>query len=307
MKMLTGDDNPKGGDAWINGFSVRNSLAEVYKVMGYCPQFDQVWPELTGREHLEIFALIKGVPQANRDIVVTQALEAMTLVPYADKRTKSYSGGNRRKLSVALALLANPKVTYLDEPSTGMDPASRRFMWDLIQATMGGRAVVLTTHSMEEADALCQRIGIMINGSLQAVGTAQQLKSKFGKGYLLETKAPEDRTDEVVQFIKQQYPGADLVDQYGEMRNFAIPQGGLKLSEAFSLLEENKARLGIIDYSLSQASLEQVFLRFAKHQVGEDTDQHHQPEIHQAVRRASSVGPMKWANEEGSEPLMSKG
>ena len=114
----------------------------------------------------------------------------------------------------------------------------------------------------------------------------QQLKSKFGKGYLLETKAPEDRTDEVVQFIKQQYspdpdppacrppacmrasmhpcmhahryPGADLVDQYGEMRNFAIPQGGLKLSEAFSLLEENKARLGIIDYSLSQASLEQV-------------------------------------------------
>lgn len=271
MKMLTGDDVPQGGDAWINGHSVRDSLSEVYKVMGYCPQFDQVWPELTGKEHLEIFAAIKGVPAgAVREEMINKALEAMTLLPYGDKRTKSYSGGNRRKLSVALALLANPKVTYLDEPSTGMDPASRRYMWDLISATMGGRAVVLTTHSMEEADALCQRIGIVINGTLQAVGSAQHLKNKFGQGYLLETKAPEALAPKVEEFIMSSYPKALLTDSYGEMRNFVIPQGELKLPEAFALLESHKSSLGIIDYSLSQASLEQVFLRFAKNQVDEE-------------------------------------
>merc|ERR1712185_193476 len=128
------------------------------------------------------------------------------------------------------------------------------------------------------------------------MGTAQHLKGKFGKGYLLETKAPEDKTQGVEAFIKKHYPSAELVDAYGEMRNFAIPQGGLKLSEAFSLLEENKPLLGIFDYSLSQASLEQVFLRFAKHQVDEDTDTHAAPETHQAVLRQSSVGPLKWAN-----------
>ena len=144
-------------------------------------------------------------------------------------------------------------------------------MWDLIQATMGGRAVVLTTHSMEEADALCQRIAIMTNGTLQAVGTAQHLKTKFGKGYLLETKAAEDNVDKVEKFVFLHYTNALLTDSYGEMRNFSIPQGSLQLSAAFSLLEQNKAALGLLDYSLSQASLEQVFLRFAKHQIDEDS------------------------------------
>merc|ERR1711990_987706 len=111
------------------------------------------------------------------------------LTRYADRQAGTYSGGNKRKLSVALSLVGEPEIVFLDEPSTGMDPEARRFMWNVIASTMSGRSVILTTHSMEEAEALSNRIGIMVGGRLRCIGTNQHLKEKFGKGYSLEIRA----------------------------------------------------------------------------------------------------------------------
>merc|ERR1719221_32543 len=119
-------------------------------------------------------------------------LDVLSLRKYADRRAGTYSGGNKRKLSVAIAMIGNPPIVFLDEPSTGMDPMARRSMWDFIRSTMGGRCVVLTTHSMEECEALCHRLCIMTAGQLRCLGTPQHLKSKFGHGYQLDLQLEDD-------------------------------------------------------------------------------------------------------------------
>src|SRR5690606_9141927 len=103
-------------------------------------------------------------------------LDALSLKPFEKRLVRTYSGGNKRKLSVAIAMIGNPPVVLLDEPSTGMDPVSKRHMWNFIYKTMSKRSVILTTHSMEECQALCNRLGIMIDGQLRCIGTPQHLK-----------------------------------------------------------------------------------------------------------------------------------
>merc|ERR1711935_462622 len=156
--------------------------------MGYCPQFDALFPKLTAREHLHMYAQIKGIDADAEDAVVDQLLDTMNLLSHCDRQAGGYSGGNKRKLSVAIALLGGPTIVFLDEPSTGMDPEARRFMWKVIASTMTGRSVILTTHSMEEAEALSNRIGIMVGGRLRCIGTNQHLKDKFGQGYSLDIR-----------------------------------------------------------------------------------------------------------------------
>merc|ERR1711865_1267268 len=117
----------------------------------------------------------------------------MSLNDAADREAGSYSGGNKRKLSVAIALIGSPRIIFLDEPSTGMDPEARRFMWRVISSTMEGRSVILTTHSMEEVEALSHNIGIMVDGRLRCLGNKQHLKEKYGKGYSMELSTA-DRT-----------------------------------------------------------------------------------------------------------------
>merc|ERR1712072_1144055 len=134
--------------------------------------------------------------------MIQRTIEDMDLTLKADARSKTYSGGNKRKLSVALSMIANPTVNFLDEPSTGMDPETRRFMWDYIASVRDGRALILTTHSMEEADALCSSIGIMIRGQLRALGTSQELKSAHGDGYQVMIRLGGGTADPEEPFTK---------------------------------------------------------------------------------------------------------
>ena len=140
--------------------------------------------------------------------IVTDLLERVTLTPYADRVCGSYSGGNKRKLSLAIALVGSPAVVFLDEPSSGMDPVSRRHMWDIITRERARRSIVLTTHSMEECEALCTRIGIMTAGRLQCLGGQQHLKIKYGHGYALELRCERQDEQRVGQAIPQLFPGA---------------------------------------------------------------------------------------------------
>uniref|UniRef100_A0A8C5SUK7 ATP binding cassette subfamily A member 1 n=1 Tax=Laticauda laticaudata TaxID=8630 RepID=A0A8C5SUK7_LATLA len=168
FKMLTGDTDVTGGDAFLKG--------NRYENMGYCPQFDAIQELMTGREHLEFFALLRGVPEKE---VGEWAVRKLGLVKYAEKYAGTYSGGNKRKLSTAMALIGGPPVVFLDEPTTGMDPKARRFLWNCaLSIIKEGRSVVLTSHSMEECEALCTRMAIMVNGRFRCLGSVQHLKNR---------------------------------------------------------------------------------------------------------------------------------
>ena len=165
-----------------------------------------MFTNLTVKEHLEFYARIKGVIPSMREIVVRRQLVEMGLEEYENRYANRLSGGNKRKLSVAMAMIGNPPIVFLDEPSTGMDPKAKRFMWDIISRISALRkksAVILTTHSMEEAEALSTKLGIMVDGHFKCFGSAQHIKSKFGDGYEIEIRIHIPTDDEMNEIFRQ--------------------------------------------------------------------------------------------------------
>jgi len=173
-------------------------------------------------------------------------------------------------LNVGISLVGNPELVFLDEPSSGMDPGARRFLWDLISEAMHGRSVILTTHSLDEAEALCGRIGIMVGGRLRCLGTASHLKQKYGQGYQLDINTGEQTSAFAIQFIRHTFPGAVAVEVHPSAVKYRIPKQH-NFSTMFQLLESNRQNLRIREYSLSETTLEQIFIYFAKQQ-DEETD-----------------------------------
>ena len=159
---------------------------EVQRVLGVCPQFDRVWEELSVAEHLLFYARLKGVGAepgcadtagAERAAVQTTAAKVKLDGDALHQRPRELSGGQKRRLSIAIALVGEPAILFLDEPTTGLDPETRRNIWDILVAEKkAGRTIVITTHSMEEADAVCSRIGIMSKGCLRCLGSQTHLK-----------------------------------------------------------------------------------------------------------------------------------
>ena len=149
FKMLTGDVKISNGEAYIAGLSVKNELTKARQHIGYCPQFDGLDPFLTGWEHLELYARLRGIPEDKMRKVVRWSIKKLGLYEYSHIPAGTYSGGNKRKLSTAIALVGQPLVVFLDEPTTGMDPKARRFLWNcIIDIVKDKCAVVLTSHSM---------------------------------------------------------------------------------------------------------------------------------------------------------------
>ncbi|XP_058124968.1 phospholipid-transporting ATPase ABCA3-like [Anopheles ziemanni] len=274
FKMMTGDEEISSGDAWIKGISLRTNMNQAHRLIGYCPQFDALLEDLTGRETLRIFALLRGVREKEIKNVSYTLAEELNFAKHLDKPTKAYSGGNKRKLSTALALMGNPSVVYLDEPTTGMDPGAKRQFWDVIcKVRNAGKSIVLTSHSMEECEALCTRLAIMVNGEFKCLGSTQHLKNKFSKGFLLTVKVArgdqatqQKRVEGVKDFVMNRFAGAVLKEEYEDSLSFHIPVTDLKWSQMFGLMEGSKRSLEIEDYALGQTSLEQVFLFFTKYQ-----------------------------------------
>lgn len=200
LSMLSGEVFPSEGTAFIFGKDIRSNPKAARQHIGYCPQFDALLEHLTVKEHLELYARIKRVPNHRIEEVVMEKMLEFDLLKHADKPSFSLSGGSKRKLSVAIAMIGDPPIVILDEPSTGMDPIAKRFMWDVIShlSTRRGRTgVILTTHSMNEAQALCTRIGIMVGGRLRCIGSPQHLKTRFGNHLELEVKPMEVCPEEV--------------------------------------------------------------------------------------------------------------
>ena len=151
----------------LNGHDIRTEMAQVRRQIGYCPQFDALIELMTGRELLVMYAQLRGIPADGVDAEVTRLINLLALEKHADKLSWTYSGGNKRKLSTAIALVGRPPIVFLDEPTTGVDPGARRFLWDaLLEVLEEGAVIVLTSHSMEECEALCTRLTIMADGQV---------------------------------------------------------------------------------------------------------------------------------------------
>uniref|UniRef100_A0A669CRM0 ATP-binding cassette sub-family A member 2 n=1 Tax=Oreochromis niloticus TaxID=8128 RepID=A0A669CRM0_ORENI len=268
FKMLTGDECTTGGEAFINRNSILKDLLRVQQSIGYCPQFDALFDDLTAREHLQLYTRLRGIPWKDQERVVQWALEKLELSKYADKPAGTYSGGNKRKLSTAIALIGYPSLIFLDEPTTGMDPKARRFLWNLIlDIIKTGRSVVLTSHSMEECEALCTRLGIMVNGRFKCLGSIQHLKNRFGDGYMITVRTKSSSgVKEVVRFFNRNFPEALLKERHHTKVQYQLKSERMSLAQVFSKMEQVVEVLGIEDYSVSQTTLDNVFVNFAKKQ-----------------------------------------
>ncbi|CAG9094857.1 unnamed protein product [Plutella xylostella] len=274
FKMLMGDETVSSGDAFVRGHSVTKNIKKVHENIGYCPQFDALFEELTGRETLRFYALLRGL-KPNTIVALTEYLaNSLGFTKHLDKRVYQYSGGNKRKLSTAVALMGYGRCIFLDEPTTGVDPAAKRQVWRAIRkATRSGRSVVLTSHSMEECEALCSRLTVMVNGQFMCLGTPQHLKNKFSEGFTLTIKlnVADDLTNvqtvAVKDYVNLNFTEPKLMEEYQGLLTYYLPDRSMRWSRMFGTMERAKRTLAVEDYSISQTTLEQIFLQFTKYQT----------------------------------------
>uniref|UniRef100_A0A8C0N4H2 ABC transporter domain-containing protein n=1 Tax=Canis lupus familiaris TaxID=9615 RepID=A0A8C0N4H2_CANLF len=269
FEILTGEETATSGDVFIENLSITNNLLEVRSKIGYCPQFDALLDYMTARELMVMYARLWGVPETQITQYVNKLLQSLNLEPYADKFIYTYSGGNKRRLSNAIALMGKPSVIFLDEPSTGMDPEARRLLWNRVtRARESDKVIIITSHSMEECDALCTRLAIMVKGKIMCLGSPQHLKNKFGNVYTLKAKFKIDTDEKTLEdfkkYIATVFPGSELKHENQGILNYYIPSKDNGWGKVFGILEEANKKFHLEDYSISQITLEEVFMTFAK-------------------------------------------
>ncbi|KAI1662166.1 P-loop containing nucleoside triphosphate hydrolase protein [Daldinia decipiens] len=281
ISLIRGDIQPSynGGDVLVENTSVSRRRAGARSHLGVCPQFDAI-DSMTVLEHLRFYARIRGIPDIDHN--VQAVLRAVGLEAFSTRMAYALSGGNKRKLSLGIALMGNPSVVLLDEPSSGLDAAAKRIMWRTLHSIVRGRSILLTTHSMEEADALANRAGILAKRML-AMGTTENLRQRFGDAlhvHLVSKSAPHSTPEEmerVRQWVADKWPGAEIEQKtyYGQMR-FSIPASavagtGSAVGRLIVILEEHKEELGIEHFSCTPTTLDQVFLTIVgQHNVREE-------------------------------------
>ncbi|KAJ6785974.1 hypothetical protein PWT90_09033 [Aphanocladium album] len=288
ISLIRGDIAPSrmGGDVFVENASVTKNRPAARANLGVCPQFDAI-DSMTVVEHLQHYARIRGITDVDQQVAAV--IRAVGLEAYTGVMANTLSGGNKRKLSLAIALTGNPSVILLDEPSSGLDAAAKRIMWRTLETVVPGRSILLTTHSMEEADTLATRAGIMARRML-ALGGTEQLCQKFGDTlhvHMVSRTAPHSSDEEMEQiqaWVMETFPGARVEQEtfHGQMR-FSIPASSVQvpsgniggnssaIGQLLLTLEENKERLGVAHHSVSPTTLNEVFLTIVgKYDVQEE-------------------------------------
>uniref|UniRef100_A0A8C3BZ90 ATP binding cassette subfamily A member 10 n=1 Tax=Cairina moschata TaxID=8855 RepID=A0A8C3BZ90_CAIMO len=244
IKMIAGEMTPTAGQVggtW--SLERRDKLTCCLQDhLGHCPQEDPLWPDLTVHQHLQVYAAVKGVRKEDTAAAVNRIVNALELQDYLKKSARKLSAGITRKLCFAMCMLGNPAVLLLDEPSTGMDPKGQKMIRAALKTKETG--AILTTHYMEEAEAVCDRVAILVAGQLRCIGSIQYLKSKFGKGYLLEIKVKDpESTDLLHTEVLRIFPSAARQERFPSLLVYKVPmEDALPLSQSFSKLEEGKSK-----------------------------------------------------------------
>ncbi|KAG2382160.1 hypothetical protein C9374_005362 [Naegleria lovaniensis] len=306
ISMLSGMFGPSGGTAFVYGKDIRHDMNDIHQIMGLTAQFDILYPDLTCEEHLLFYSRLKGLKlkyekEHVQSLLRQVGLDNETLKTKWSPNSSALSGGMKRRLSIAISLVADPKIILLDEPTTGLDPLSKRHLWNIILNQKKNRTVILTTHSMEEADVLCDRITIMSKGSFKCLGPGLRLKNKFGDGFLLSVSYGAEQQQRAEQYVYDYVPEAvkDLtlsgttifkIPSFSssgskntnsqqtietsvedvELTHQATPKQQMEARETRSIaglfkhMERGKAENGIKEWALNQCSLEQVFLNIVQ-------------------------------------------
>nr|XP_027802042.1 ATP-binding cassette sub-family A member 6-like [Marmota flaviventris] len=281
IRMIAGITKPTAGQVELRVGECKSFLGQqgdgMVKFLGYCPQENVLWPTLTMKEHLEVYATVKGLQKEDAAIVISRLVNAFNLYEQLNVPVQKLASGTTRKLCFVLSILGNSPILLLDEPSTGIDPTGQQQIWQAIQAAVKNteKSVLLTTHYLAEAEALCDRVAIMVSGRLRCIGSIQHLKRKFGKDYILELKVKEPSQVPLIHTeILNLFPQAAQQERFSSLLTFKLPIADVyPLSQAFYKLETVKHNFNLEEYSLSQCTLEKVFLEFFKKPEPENVDE----------------------------------
>ena len=258
--ILTTRVIPTGGRALVDGIDVRRDPVAVKRRIGVCPQVNNLDRSLTGRENLVFHAEYFGIPKRVREQRAQELLNRFQLADRADEKPTVYSGGMAQRLKIARALMHDPAILFLDEPTTGLDPQARRAIWDLLsELNAKGQTIFLTTHYMDEADQLCERIAIMDKGKVLEMGTPAALKAGVPGGYLIELQVQS--ADGAIDSLASALPAlAGVIEvkvQNNTIRVYADKAEGL-LASAMRVAGDRGAI--VTDAHVSEPSLENLFL-----------------------------------------------
>ena len=344
FKCLSNELFPTSGNIYINDIDILSNFNKVRNLIGYCPQDDPIFEHLTVYQNLEFYGIIKGAEIDKIKYIIDDLVKEMNLIPFKDVVSGTLSGGNKRKLSVAIALICSPPIILLDEPSTGMDPEARKYMWEVINKVSRNQkksTIIMTTHSMEEAETLCKKIGILVDGEFKCLGTKDEIKEQFGFGYEinLQINTPdvdylynlykvndEDKERSIylnkleeslksyglenyIHLINKDSFGKNIFEELENQGNISFDivflwvyylknvlgmvkiimnyfdeiycidcrennfifrikrnknEGEKSIGFLFELIEENKSKYDISQYSIELSSLEQIFNKFAQ-------------------------------------------
>jgi ABC-2 type transport system ATP-binding protein len=255
LRMLATLLPADGGEATVAGADLRGNPAEVRKRIGYVAQGGSTWDEATAREELVLHARMYGLSKSEAHRRAVDALAAFQLTEYADRKCKTYSGGQRRRVDIALGIIHQPKVVFLDEPTTGLDPQSRAHMWDEVRKLRDmGVTVFLTTHYLDEADALCDRISIMDHGEIVAEGTPEALKQEISGDVVnlsLADAAAAAQLLESADYVRK-------LEKIEEGVRLYVADGGSAIPLILRQLDAAGIRPGSVE--LHRPSLDDVFL-----------------------------------------------
>lgn len=258
--ILTTRVLPTGGRALVDGIDVARDPVSVKRRIGVCPQVNNLDRSLTGRENLLFHAEYFGVPKRVREQRAQELLDRFQLAERADEKPTVYSGGMAQRLKIARALMHDPSILFLDEPTTGLDPQARRAIWELLdELNAKGQTIFLTTHYMDEADELCQRIAIMDKGKVLEIGTPSELKTGVPGGYLIELQVQS--INGAISSLASALPAipgvVEVKVQNNTIRVYADKAEGL-LANAMRVAGEQGAI--VTDAHVSEPSLENLFL-----------------------------------------------
>ncbi|KAJ7447207.1 hypothetical protein FB451DRAFT_1343436 [Mycena latifolia] len=266
-KTVSGDVIPDSGDALIQGTSVVNHPRTARVSLGVCPQFSAIDAQLSVREHLAIYGRLKGLRDEELHSSVDSLLLATGLNVYADRLASKLSGGNQRKLSLAIALMGNPSVVLIDEFSTGIDAKKKREMWRTLRAVAVDKALVITTHSMEEASALATKVGILAV-RLLAIGTTESLSARYATYEVHFTCRTREEVTRA-QTLMANIPGSRMADDVATRFEVPLEANGLSLAKLFHMLS---AHGDFSEYTVEKATLESVFLKVIRENNVQEED-----------------------------------
>ncbi|XP_070180106.1 cholesterol transporter ABCA5-like isoform X2 [Littorina saxatilis] len=323
MKVLAGVMPPTSGVAFVYDLnpSSTSDHADLTSTVAFCPQRDVILDDLSVEEHLYIAAVLRGVTPDHLEHLITHSLHDVNLEKEREMMARELSGCQKRRLSLASALLANTKVLLLDEPTLGMEPEERHHVWQLLHAKKAGRVILFTSRHMEEADYFADRKVVLSGGRLRCVGSSNFLKEQFGVGYHLNvTVRPATSTERLLKAVRSHVRGASLLHcDDNQLTIFIPPLHNAKLTALFKKLESKDRGadyLGICHFSISQTTLEQVFSKMAEEEEAghvfisplltpsddtfEDFDDDKMPDLHRgSMAPPSLLRSMTAANLEG--------